>query len=142
MIIIYLTIINNLICIYYISNIFNAKTYGWTNSFTLLVNLTIYSIIFLFVLELVGKGNTDEITLSINNSDQVMLWGRSKDYGTCKGIKKNGDKCDMFVNVRNCDVCTYHIKREYIKQCSSRANIGNSRPTAAHSLRDKVRKYT
>lgn len=85
-----------------------------------------------------GKDKKDDVALSINNGDQVMLWGRSKDYGTCKGIKKNGDKCDMFVNVNSCDVCTYHVKKEYIKHCSQRANIGNSRPTAAHSLRDKV----
>lgn len=88
-----------------------------------------------------GKDKKDEIALSINSGDQVMLWGKSKDYGTCKGRKKNGDKCDMFVNVNDCDVCTYHIKREYIKQCSQRANLRNSRPTAAHSLRDKVSNY-
>ncbi|XP_027848785.2 protein MCM10 homolog [Aphis gossypii] len=88
--------------------------------------------------ELDGKEKKDEVVLSINSGDQVMLWGRSKDYGTCKGIKKNGDKCDMFVNINNCDVCSFHVKREYIKHCSQRANIGNSRPTAANSLRDKV----
>lgn len=86
-----------------------------------------------------GKEKKDEVVLSINSGDQVMLWGRSKDYGTCKGIKKNGDKCDMFVNINNCDVCSFHVKREYIKHCSQRANIGNSRPTAAQSLRDKVK---
>ncbi|XP_015370485.1 PREDICTED: protein MCM10 homolog [Diuraphis noxia] len=88
--------------------------------------------------EMDGKDKKDEIALSINSGDQVMLWGRSKDYGTCKGVKKNGEKCDMFVNINNCDVCTFHVKREYIKHCSQRANIGNSRPTAAHSLRDKI----
>lgn len=84
------------------------------------------------------KAKDNEITLNINSGDQVMLWGTSKDYGICTGIKKNGNKCDMFVNKTDCDVCTYHIKREYIKHCSDRANIGNSRPTAARSLRDKV----
>lgn len=85
-----------------------------------------------------NKDKNDDVTLSINSGDQVMLWGRSKDYGICKGVKKNGDKCDMFVNVKDCDVCTYHIKTEYIKHCGKRANLSNSRPTAAHSLRDKV----
>ncbi|VVC31988.1 Replication factor Mcm10, C-terminal,Zinc finger, Mcm10/DnaG-type [Cinara cedri] len=88
--------------------------------------------------ELDGKNKKDEVAMSINSGDQVMLWGRSKDYGICKGIKKNGDRCDMFVNVNKCDVCTFHIKKEYIKHCAQRANIGNSRPTAAHSLRDKI----
>ncbi|XP_060881057.1 protein MCM10 homolog [Metopolophium dirhodum] len=88
--------------------------------------------------EMDGKDKKDEIALSISSGDQVMLWGRSKDFGTCKGTKNNGDKCNMFVNINNCDVCTYHVKNEYIKHCSQRANIGNSRPTAAHSLRDKV----
>ncbi|XP_050532579.1 protein MCM10 homolog [Daktulosphaira vitifoliae] len=88
--------------------------------------------------ELDSKDRKDGITLSINSGDQVMVWGRSKDYGTCKGVKKNGEKCDMFVNINDCDVCTYHVKREYIKHCGQRANLGNSRPTAAHSLRDKV----
>ncbi|XP_050428946.1 protein MCM10 homolog [Adelges cooleyi] len=88
--------------------------------------------------ELDSKDRKDGITLSINSGDQVMVWGRSKDYGTCKGVKKNGEKCEMFVNVNDCDVCTYHVKREYIKHCGQRANLGNSRPTAAHSLRDKV----
>lgn len=90
------------------------------------------------LVELDGRDKKDELTLSIYSGDQVMLWGTSKDYGTCKGIKKNGDKCDMFVNKTECNVCIYHIKKEYIKHCSQRANIGNSRPTAARSLRDKV----
>lgn len=81
------------------------------------------------------------MALSVNSGDQVMLWGSSKDYGTCKGVKKNGEKCDMFVNVNKCDVCTFHVKKEYIKHCAQRANIGNSRPTAANSLRDKVCNY-
>lgn len=51
-----------------------------------------------------------------------MIFGTSKDLGTCKSTKKNGDKCTAFVNVNRCEYCVYHIRQEYNK-CSKRSEL-------------------
>lgn len=54
-----------------------------------------------------------------------MLFGQSKDFGTCKSIKKNGEKCTAFVNTNRCEYCIYHVKQEYQK-CSKRSELQSS----------------
>lgn len=51
-----------------------------------------------------------------------MFFGTSKDFGTCKSMKKNGEKCNSIVNVNRCEFCVYHIKQEYQK-CSQRSDL-------------------
>ncbi|XP_068081660.1 protein MCM10 homolog isoform X2 [Anabrus simplex] len=80
----------------------------------------------------------DEATLSVDNSQKVMILGVSKDYGTCKSKKKNGDNCTAFVNTNKCEYCIYHVQKEY-KKCSRRSelqspNIGNG----LNALRNKI----
>lgn len=60
--------------------------------------------------------------MSVNNVQKVMIFGQSKDFGICKSIKKNGDKCTAVVNVNICEYCIYHIKQEYQK-CSIRSDL-------------------
>lgn len=57
--------------------------------------------------------NKDLATLSVTNSQKVMIFGQSKDYGVCKSIKKNGEHCTNVVNISKCEYCVYHIKQEY-----------------------------
>lgn len=54
-----------------------------------------------------------------------MVFGQSKDLGTCKSTKKNGEKCTAFVNTGKCEFCMYHIKQEYQK-CSKRSELQSS----------------
>jgi len=72
-----------------------------------------------------SKDNIDQATLSIDNPQKLMIFGRSKDMGKCKSIKKNGDQCTAIVNTSRCEYCVYHVKQEY-KKCARRADIQSS----------------
>lgn len=50
------------------------------------------------------------------------MFGTSKDFGTCRSVKKNGEKCNAIVNINRCEFCLYHIKQEYQK-CSQRSDL-------------------
>lgn len=62
-----------------------------------------------------SQNNMDQASLSIDNSERVMVLGQSKDLGTCKSKKKNGEPCAAFVNLNQCEHCVYHVKQEYQK---------------------------
>ncbi|CAL1686115.1 unnamed protein product [Lasius platythorax] len=72
-----------------------------------------------------SKDNIDQATLSIDNPQKLMIFGRSKDMGKCKSIKKNGDPCTAIVNTNRCEYCVYHVKQEY-KKCARRADLQSS----------------
>ncbi|CAG9863507.1 unnamed protein product [Phyllotreta striolata] len=72
-----------------------------------------------------NKSKYDVASLSVNNAQKVMIFGQSKDFGTCKSTKKNGEKCTAIVNKSKCEYCIYHIKQEYQK-CSIRSDIQSS----------------
>lgn len=82
-------------------------------------------------------GKTD-ITLSIDNHQKVMLLGKSKDFGTCKSKKKNGDPCTSIVNLSACEYCVYHVKQEYAR-LSTRSELQSATSgRGLQSLRNKV----
>ncbi|XP_065201499.1 protein MCM10 homolog isoform X2 [Planococcus citri] len=80
----------------------------------------------------------DEITLSVRNADQVMIWGMSRDYGICKAKKKNGENCTSFVNKSACEFCVYHVKSEYNKYTGKRFDLQASYSNGLTELRNKV----
>lgn len=61
------------------------------------------------------RDDKDLATLSVDNAQRVMVLGTSRDLGTCKSVKKNGDPCSAPINLRVCEYCVYHIKQEYGK---------------------------
>eukprot|EP00951_Prasinocladus_malaysianus_P016422 scaffold127942_cov23-Prasinocladus_malaysianus.AAC.1 len=46
--------------------------------------------------------------MSVDSPDQVLKVGSSSDFGWCKGTRKDGNKCTMPINVRECQWCHYH----------------------------------
>ena len=67
-----------------------------------------------------------------------MILGQSKDLGTCRSRKANGDPCTSFVNLNKCEYCIYHIKKEYQK-FSQRSDLQSSYSgRGLISLRNKV----
>ncbi|KAL6435465.1 hypothetical protein ACFW04_005441 [Cataglyphis niger] len=72
-----------------------------------------------------NKDNIDQASLSIDNPQKLMVFGRSKDMGKCKSIKKNGEPCTAIVNTSRCEYCVYHVKQEY-KKCARRADLQSS----------------
>ncbi|XP_050514269.1 protein MCM10 homolog [Diabrotica virgifera virgifera] len=84
------------------------------------------------------KEGRDEASLSIDNAQKVMILGQSKDFGICKSVKKNGDKCTAIVNLAMCQYCVFHIKQEYQK-CSIRSDLQSSfTGKGLTALRNKV----
>lgn len=82
------------------------------------------------------KKSEYEAKLSIKSPDQVMIWGKSKDLGQCKVIKKNGEMCGAFVNSYLCEVCVYHVKQEYNK--SNKTSRSEFSSSGNLNLRNKV----
>ncbi|XP_071816811.1 protein MCM10 homolog [Apostichopus japonicus] len=81
------------------------------------------------------KDGSDDVSLSVDNPQKLLVLGKSKDMGWCKGSKKDGGRCTMFVNKSECEWCDYHIQSQYKKQCSKRTDLNTSysglNPTAA-----------
>lgn len=79
-----------------------------------------------------------ETTLSLDTAQKCMLLGQSKDIGTCKAKKKNGDPCTALVNRYACEYCVFHVKQEYNKM-SSRVELQSATSgRGLEALRNKV----
>ncbi|KAJ3612011.1 hypothetical protein NHX12_020290 [Muraenolepis orangiensis] len=68
----------------------------------------------------------DGVSLSVDNPQKVLLMGVAQDYGICKGVKKNGEPCSKIVNMYECPYCQYHVKAQYKKMSSKRAELQSS----------------
>lgn len=40
-----------------------------------------------------------QVSLTVDHPQKVLLMGEAQDYGTCKGVKKNGEPCSQIVNL-------------------------------------------
>uniref|UniRef100_A0A182T8C9 Protein MCM10 homolog n=1 Tax=Anopheles maculatus TaxID=74869 RepID=A0A182T8C9_9DIPT len=84
-----------------------------------------------------GDKNT-EATLSIDRATKVMVLGQSRDFGTCRSRKKNGDPCTAVVNLGKCEYCLYHIKQEYSKASNRGGLLTSTGGRGLNELRNKV----
>ena len=70
------------------------------------------------------KSNHDEVcSLKLDHPLKLLLLGRSKDYGRCKSIKKNGEICCALINTSVSPVCVFHVNLDYKKMVSSRPEL-------------------
>ncbi|KFQ37482.1 Protein MCM10, partial [Mesitornis unicolor] len=69
------------------------------------------------------KEGSDEVCLSVDHPQKILLMGEALDLGTCKARKKNGDPCSQIVNLNDCEYCPYHIQSQYKKLSSKRADL-------------------
>uniref|UniRef100_A0A3Q1GY26 Protein MCM10 homolog n=2 Tax=Acanthochromis polyacanthus TaxID=80966 RepID=A0A3Q1GY26_9TELE len=72
------------------------------------------------------KDGYDGVSLTVDHPQKVLLMGEAQDYGTCKAMKKNGDPCSQIVNMYECQFCQYHVKAQYKKMSSKRAELQSS----------------
>ncbi|XP_062545953.1 protein MCM10 homolog [Armigeres subalbatus] len=79
-----------------------------------------------------------EAVLSIDKSAKVMILGQSRDMGTCRSRKKNGERCTAVVNLDKCEYCVYHVKQEYNKACNRGGLISSTAGRGLNELRNKV----
>uniref|UniRef100_A0A3B4AWK7 Protein MCM10 homolog n=1 Tax=Periophthalmus magnuspinnatus TaxID=409849 RepID=A0A3B4AWK7_9GOBI len=70
------------------------------------------------------KEGYNGVSLTVDHPQKVLLMGEAQDYGTCKGVKKNGEPCSQIVNM--CQFCQYHVKAQYKKMSSKRAELQSS----------------
>lgn len=80
----------------------------------------------------------DVACLSIDTVKKVMVLGQSKDLGSCKSLKRNGEVCNAIINLSECDTCIFHIKQEFGKM-SKRAELQSANAgRGLNDLRNKV----
>ncbi|KAG7320365.1 hypothetical protein KOW79_016218 [Hemibagrus wyckioides] len=73
-----------------------------------------------------NKDGSSELCLTVDHPQKVLMLGEAMDFGTCKGKKKNGDSCTQLVNLYECQYCQYHVKAQYKKMSSKRAELQSS----------------
>ncbi|XP_070785265.1 protein MCM10 homolog [Enoplosus armatus] len=72
------------------------------------------------------KDGYDGVSLTVDHPQKVLLMGEAQDYSTCKAMKNNGDPCSQIVNMYECQFCQYHVKAQYKKMSSKRAELQSS----------------
>ncbi|XP_027694316.1 protein MCM10 homolog [Vombatus ursinus] len=72
------------------------------------------------------KEGSDEVCLSIDHAQKILIMGEALDLGTCKAKKKNGEPCTQIVNLNDCEYCQYHIQSQYKKLSAKRADLQSS----------------
>nr|XP_010991993.1 protein MCM10 homolog isoform X2 [Camelus dromedarius] len=69
------------------------------------------------------KDGSEEVCLSIDHPQKILIMGEALDLGTCKAKKKNGEPCTQTVNLNDCEYCQYHIQAQYKKLSARRADL-------------------
>nr|XP_008109660.1 PREDICTED: protein MCM10 homolog isoform X1 [Anolis carolinensis]XP_008109661.1 PREDICTED: protein MCM10 homolog isoform X1 [Anolis carolinensis]XP_008109662.1 PREDICTED: protein MCM10 homolog isoform X1 [Anolis carolinensis]XP_008109663.1 PREDICTED: protein MCM10 homolog isoform X1 [Anolis carolinensis] len=69
------------------------------------------------------KEGSDEVCVSVDHPQKILLLGEAMDLGTCKSRKKNGEPCTQLVNLNECEYCQYHVQSQYRKLSSKRAEL-------------------
>ncbi|XP_016059405.1 PREDICTED: protein MCM10 homolog isoform X2 [Miniopterus natalensis] len=69
------------------------------------------------------KDGSEEICLSIDHPQKILIMGEALDLGTCKAKKRNGEPCTQTVNLKDCEYCQYHIQAQYKKLSAKRADL-------------------
>ncbi|XP_007429950.1 protein MCM10 homolog, partial [Python bivittatus] len=69
------------------------------------------------------KEGSEEVGLSVDHPQKILILGEAMDLGTCKAMKKNGGPCTQIVNQSECEYCHYHIQSQYRKLSSKRADL-------------------
>ncbi|KAJ8245558.1 hypothetical protein GJAV_G00272020 [Gymnothorax javanicus] len=72
------------------------------------------------------KEGSDGVCLSVDHAQKILIMGEAQDFGTCKATKKNGQPCSQLVNMYECQFCQYHVKAQYRKMSSKRAELQSS----------------
>ncbi|XP_048011859.1 protein MCM10 homolog [Megalobrama amblycephala] len=73
-----------------------------------------------------NKEGSNELSLTVDHPQKVLIMGEAMDFGTCKAKKKNGDSCTQLVNLYECQYCQYHVKAQYKKMSAKRAELQSS----------------
>ncbi|XP_049633055.1 protein MCM10 homolog [Suncus etruscus] len=73
-----------------------------------------------------ARHNSEEVCLSIDHAQKVLIMGEALDLGKCRARKRNGEPCTQIVNLRDCDYCPYHIQAQYKRLSAKRSDLQSS----------------
>ncbi|GCC36790.1 hypothetical protein chiPu_0015289 [Chiloscyllium punctatum] len=73
-----------------------------------------------------SRDGSDEVCLSVDHPQKILIMGEALDMGTCRARKKNGDLCTQIINLMDCEYCEYHVKAQYKKLSAKRADLQSS----------------
>uniref|UniRef100_A0A8C2HGM4 Protein MCM10 homolog n=1 Tax=Cyprinus carpio TaxID=7962 RepID=A0A8C2HGM4_CYPCA len=79
-----------------------------------------------------NKDGSNELCLTVDHPQKVLIVGEAMDFGTCKAKKKKGDSCTQLVNLYECQYCQYHVKAQYKKMSSKRSELQSSFTVLLH----------
>ncbi|XP_064633374.1 protein MCM10 homolog [Lineus longissimus] len=66
------------------------------------------------------SSSKNEVCLTIDHPQKVMMMGKAKDLGRCQSRTKAGNFCTNVVNKRTGEYCSYHVQAAYRKTSSKR----------------------
>uniref|UniRef100_A0A4W3J4D2 Protein MCM10 homolog n=1 Tax=Callorhinchus milii TaxID=7868 RepID=A0A4W3J4D2_CALMI len=72
------------------------------------------------------KEGSEEVCLSVDHPQKILVMGEAMDMGCCRARKKNGEPCTQIVNLRECGYCEYHVKAQYKKLSAKRPDLQSS----------------
>ncbi|XP_028910954.1 protein MCM10 homolog [Ornithorhynchus anatinus] len=72
------------------------------------------------------KEGSDEVCLTVDHAQKILIVGEALDLGTCRAKKKNGEPCTQTVNLSDCEFCQYHVQSQYRKLSAKRADLQSS----------------
>ena len=66
------------------------------------------------------------VSLAVDDSSQVVVVGTAADFGCCKGTRKDGAQCTMFVNKAKSEFCDYHVGAAFQRSKTARPELSTS----------------
>uniref|UniRef100_UPI00398E3A8F protein MCM10 homolog n=1 Tax=Pristiophorus japonicus TaxID=55135 RepID=UPI00398E3A8F len=72
------------------------------------------------------KDGSNEVCLSVDHPQKILIMGEALDMATCRARKKNGQPCTQIVNLMECEYCEFHVKAQYKKLSAKRAALQSS----------------
>lgn len=70
--------------------------------------------------------SSNELTITPQSADSVLVVGQAEAYAQCKSIKKDGKRCGTFViRGKNNEVCDYHLEQAVTGRLRSRMEFAS-----------------
>ncbi|KAK0640945.1 hypothetical protein B0T16DRAFT_204783 [Cercophora newfieldiana] len=74
-----------------------------------------------------GREATGRFGLVINSdADTILEIGNARDLGYCKSVKKDGQMCSTWINIRRTEYCEFHTNEAIRKTRSGRIELNNT----------------
>lgn len=79
-------------------------------------------------------------SVSVEDSSQLLKIGRATDFGVCKALKRDGEKCTKAVNVSECKFCEFHVPKA-IRDVANASRVMTGKRNAEGDFKAGLQKY-